>query len=439
MTARRLFFVGLLAIVARPVWAESAKVADGAPTALQDYVAKPDASYKWEIKSKPAEGKKKGVYNVQVTSQTWQGIDWVHTVNIFEPAELKFPNKCLLFNTGGRIGGAPNIAEQAMGMRLAQMTGARVIFLFQVPNQPLLGNKSEDDLITETFLRYLKTKDATWPLLFPMVKSVVRTMDAVQEIARKEWGTEIDGFLVSGASKRGWTSWLSAVADKRIYAIAPIVIDMLNTSKQMPYQIATWGEYSEQIQDYTRKGLVELLNNNPEIPLWKWVDPWTYRNQLSLPKLIINGTNDPYWVVDALNIYWDGLQGSKQILYVPNAGHGLEGGHDLALSTLSGYFARTASGKPMPAMNWRHEDAANGYRLKVSVNEDAVEGKLWSATSPTKDFRKAKWAAKPLSASGDGFVGEVEKPDQGHVALFGELRFKENGVTYSLSTQLRRE
>ena len=92
------------------------------------------------------------------------------------------------------------------------------------PTNRFYEGRREDDLIAYTFDQYLKTGDATWPLLFPMVKSAVRGMDAVQALAQKEFDQKIERFVVSGASKRGWTTWLSAAVDARVQAIAPRVL-----------------------------------------------------------------------------------------------------------------------------------------------------------------------------------------------------------------------
>src|SRR5262245_50417873 len=226
----------------------------------------------------------------------------------------------LLWNQGGKA----SPTSTFMAMRVAQQSKSPVAFLYGVPNQPLLDGKKEDALIAETFVRYLKTKDENWPLLLPMVKSVVKAMDAVQAFSKEEWKQPVEGFIISGASKRGWTTWLTAASgDPRVKAIAPAVIDMLNMKEQLPHQLKSFGAYSEMIGDYTKLGLAELPDSPEVRKLYGLVDPYSYREQLTLPKLILLGNNDPYWTVDALNLYWDGLKGDKWVMYVANAGHNL--------------------------------------------------------------------------------------------------------------------
>ena len=327
-----------------------------------------------------------------------------------------------------------------MGVKLAQAAQAPCVFLHQIPNQPLMGGRVEDDLISETFLKYLDSKDKTWPLLFPMVKSAVRAMDAIQELAEEEYGAQIEQFVVTGGSKRGWTTWLTAVADQRVAGIAPIVIDTLNLPVQMKHQMDTWGEYSEQIADYTSKGLVKVMHEQPDNPLWRWVDPYTYRHQLELPKLLINGTNDRYWVVDAMNLYWDQLAGQKHVLYVPNGGHGLDAGKEDALTTLAVFTQHVALDQQLPQLTWQHDEDHGRMRLTVGSDTIPESVALWSARSETRDFRSSKWSSTPIKASAEGsFTAHVDHPKSGHVAFHAEATYSFGPLIYGLSTQIRTE
>lgn len=436
-----LFLVSsVLTVDSRPAVAQKSG-GEMVPPALRKYVDRPEKVFAWKHKNKRRVGDGT-IYDLELTSQKWQGITWKHVLHIYEPAKVRFKRHVLLYVTGGSNNRRPGVDQIALGLRLAEKAGGRVAMLYQVPNQPLLGGRREDDLITETWLRFLKTGDANWPLLFPMVKSAVKAMDAVEAFGRSQWNQPAMRFVVTGGSKRGWTSWLTAVVDERVAAIAPMVIDTLNFQPQMKHQLDTWGKYSEQIIDYTSKGLIKPRSEESprDAQLRRMMDPYTYRKQLTLPKLLINATNDRYWVLDATNQYWDGLVGPKYLLQVPNAGHSLRGGRESALSTLAAFYQHMATSTPLPTLKWSHSRTTNGLRLLVKSSRVPKKASLWTARSDTKDFRKAKWSSQRMKSLKNGtFAGELPKPKTGHVALFGELQFSINGLTYALSTQIRRE
>lgn len=403
---------------------------------LIEYVNQPDAAFRWEVEDRQSttEGT---VYSLKLTSQVWQGIVWEHQLRVYEPSEIKYPELMLLLISGGSQGRKPRPEDALLGFGLTRLCGARCAVLFQVPNQPLLDGKKEDDLIAETFTLYMKTGDESWPLLFPMVKSAVRAMDALQEWAKQERKPSPKQFVVTGASKRGWTTWLTTAVDSRIAAIAPMVIDTLNMRQQMPNQLKVWGEYSEQLNDYTSRGMMEKFETPENLRLLRMVDPYYYLDRITLPKLIINGTNDRYWTLDALRFYWDELKGPKQVVYVPNAGHDLKENRNYALNGIGALFRHVAANRPMPAISWKYNDGKDGVlRLEISAVPTPKSVQLWVARSDSLDFRKARWESAPMRSNGSAFEAEVRRPDKGYVSLFGDLEYEVDGLTYHLSTQV---
>ncbi len=195
--------------------------ASDARAGLDEYVKKPDAAFAW-VQTGNHTTAAGTITSLKLTSQVWQGITWKHDLRIYEPREIAYPDAMLLFITGGNNESheaSDDDHKQFFG--LARLCGTRVAVLPRVPNQPLLDGKTEDELIAETFVRYIQTKDENWPLFFPMVKSAVRAMDSAQAWAKESGRPPVTRFVVTGGSKRGWTTWLTGAVDDRVVAIAP--------------------------------------------------------------------------------------------------------------------------------------------------------------------------------------------------------------------------
>jgi PhoPQ-activated pathogenicity-related protein len=401
------------------------------------YVQLPEPNYSWKLQSKKEIGGGT-IYDIHLVSQVWHGITWTHQLQVYQPKGVKPRSTMLMYNTGGKAD-AGNIA---LGFELARKSRSPVAILYGIPNQPLFGGKTEDGLIAETFVRYMDTKDPSWPLLFPMVKSVVKAMDALQSFSKEEWKEPLDGFVISGASKRGWTTWLTGASDARVKAIVPLVIDTLNMTRQMEHQKRSFGTYSEQIADYTERGLVPIPDNDLARGLWKMVDPFFYRDRITQPKLMILGNNDPYWTVDALNLYWDGLKGDKYITYVPNAGHdlsqdGKKDNHGRALASLAAFAKLSIDDKPLPKVTWKNGEADGKFRITATSDPAPNAARVWYAAAPTRDFRNAKWLEMPAAINGRTVEGAVGAKPGEYGAFYLDLDFDAGGLAYHLCTQIR--
>ena len=399
---------------------------------LYEYLGRPEPDFKWEKRGEKRLGNGT-VYDLHLVSQKWQGEIWSHRLQLFYPDNCKRTDFCTLLNTGG--GGSSS--EDFLGMTAATQAGAPFAILFHIPKQPLYGGKVEDELIVHTWMKYLETGDESWPLHFPMAKAVIKAMDVLQAFTKDAGKPRLERFLITGASKRGWTTWLvGASKDKRVAGIAPMVIDILNVAKQIPRQMESFGKPSEQVGDYTAMGFDKILATPQGKRLLELEDPWSYRNVLTMPKLIILGTNDRYWSQDALNIYWDDLKGDKWVLYTPNSGHGLED-RGRVVATLTAFARTLADRKPWPAPKWRYQDSPGGTKLVWESNVAPESARLFRCTSPTLDFRDSKWTSEELKVDGRRLVAESKAPESGCAAVFVETTFKTDDKPFTISTQLR--
>lgn len=418
-------------------------------TTLDDYVTAPDENYSYSlVNTITARGYT--AYVLEMTSQSWRNeteVDrtlWKHWLVIIKPDNAAGDKALLWISGGDNEGPAPREADKML-VNIALGGNSVVAELWMVPNQPLVfpdGGKPryEDAIIAYTFDKCMTTGDETWPLLLPMAKSAVRAMDTVQEyLSSLDSGSlDIDKFVVSGGSKRGWTTWLSAAVDERVIAIVPVVIDVLNMDKQMEHHFNAYGFYSEAIADYGEMNVFDRLDTPEGQALIGIVDPYEYRDRYTIPKFMINSTGDQFFLPDSSQFYFHDLQGEKYLRYVPNTDHGL-GGSDADKSLLV-FYQSILTGTPRPEFSWTIKEDGS---IEVKTVTTPTEVRLWQASNRNaRDFRLETigkvWQSSTLTEQSAGtYVAKVDEPEQGWTAFFVELVF-ESGLSepYKFTTQV---
>jgi PhoPQ-activated pathogenicity-related protein len=428
------------------------------PTALDTYVAAPDSSYKYSLKS-TLTGPGYTDYVIDLTSQTWRSpteVDrtvWKHWLQIIVPATLK-TTTAVLFIAGGSNSSTPPTTANQFGVTTATTLGAIATVLPTVPNEPLTfagetSPRSEDQIIAYTFNQFLNGGDANWPLLLPMVKSAVRAMDTTQAVITAQYNgsIQVNNFIVTGASKRGWTTWLTPAVDSRVRAIVPYVFDVLNAGVQLPHHKDTYvgvtqdivGGYSNAIQDYTNFHVFDRLSTPQGQALQRIVDPYQYlgRPTYNIPKYLVVSTGDQFFVSDSAQFYFSNLPGKNYIRSVPNTGHGL---NDDADTGAINFEKALLDGATLPSFSWNVTDG--GTTIAMTTIDSPIAVNMWQATNPNnRDFRVEtfgpNWTSSPLADQGGGhYIAHVNIPPTGATAFFIEMKYLVDGVQLTFTTQV---
>lgn len=443
MTAnRRLYFsvaVILLTLLAY-VGPTDAKARKGKKvTALDRYVAKPDPNYSFKITNTI---KKEGftVYVVRMTSQQWRTAEevdrpiWEHWMTIIQPDEVASPAG-FLFISGGSVNSKEPGLPSGIFTDMAVRTKSVVAELKMVPYEPLTfkdetKSRTEDGIIAYTWEKFMRTGDENWPLRLPMTKAAVRALDTVTAVSASTEGgkkaAKVEKFIVSGGSKRGWTTWTTAIVDDRVVAIVPYVIDCLNLEKGLEHHYRAYGFWAPAVHDYLN--VVTWAGTPQYKALMDIEDPYSYRDRLTMPKMIINSAGDQFFLPDSSQFYFDDLKGEKHLRYVPNSNHSLDGTD--APMTLDAFYESVLKGTPRPRYSWKFEKDGS---ITVNTVDKPTEVRLWYATNPkTRDFRMEligkAYKSEVLQPVKEGvYVGKMAKPETGFTAYFVEMTFPSGG------------
>ena len=413
-------------------------------TLLKEYTAKRDAAYEYKVVN-VIKGEGYSTFIIKLISQKWLSDKevkdpiWWHWLTVVVPDGVEVNTAMLVIGGGNRKSPIPTKHDD-MALQLALGSQSIVANLHNVPNQPMefvnddYGPRVEDELIAYGWKQFLdggsKDADATWLARFPMTNAAVRAMDALVDFTSKKDIPTIEKFVVTGASKRGWTTWTTAIVDDRVVAIIPIVIDMLNAIPSFQHHWQVYGKWAAAIGDYEKMGIMEWQNSKEYARLMEITEPYTYKDELTLPKLLLNATGDQFFIPDSWQFYWNDLKGEKHLRYVPNSEHSM-GGTDV-LETVGSFYQMILAKQERPTFDWSVKNGTVHIQTHPKFQPTSIT--LWQAHNPkARNFQVDEigrtYQASEVPTTADGqYAISIPSPSKGYAAFYVELSFSGLGT-----------
>lgn len=442
-------------------------------TPLDRYVNAPDEHYEYrELNSFEYEWAP-GVtsYTLNMTSQKWLDESWTTTpiwwhiqyVNI--PDEVRFPNVCLMFIEGGRnnpeVGDPTDNPFFDMVARFASELGVVTTLLKQIPNQsitftddPTQKRRSEDSFIAYTWMRFIEdTSNPEILARMPMTKAAVRALDTATSFAReKNSAIDIQDFYVGGGSKRGWTAWTLACVDRRVKVVLPMVMDLLNFTASLHHHYMSFGGWSFAFEPYYNENITQYLDHPNTQLMAQIIDPYAYRERLTMPKLIVAATGDEFFLLDDSHYYYDGLPGPTYMMMCENTHHSLIFHRERILENMVAFFLAQETGFELPQLTWTRavENGIGSIVVNSTITPQNVyfyHAETWAeAIGGRRDFRVITddnihlvWWEEDVAEDlgGNSYRAAMNVVEGEFVGMFVLLHFAgPNGTTIEFTTEV---
>ena len=441
-------------------------------TPLDDYVRAPDQHYEF-IFLKKFRGPNCTFHVLNMTSLKWLTEEfsdkpiWWHYLTIIVPDKVLVSDTAFVWvDQGSNHDDIPGLSDPFLALISAISVGANTVTatVKQIPNQPVVFTKDktrksrhEDALIAWPWLKFLEngSNPEILPRL-PMTKAVVRAMDTVSTYVRsldKEY--DICKFVIGGASKRGWTTWMTAAVDKRVVAMVPVVMDLLNMRKSLHHHYRALGGWSFAFKDYIAMNVTEFLDSPNMDKMAAIIDPLTYSSRYDMPKLVVSATGDEFFMPDDSHYYYDVLRGPTYLKITPNAEHTLIGHIGDAILAIKSFYMSVTHNSTLPTFSWTRSQTDTGGRISVHTSIEPKSVTVFHAiTLPTgrRDFRlfvsgptpgskipqPVLWFKKKAKQiSKVHYVAEVDRPIKGWAGFFVQLQFHGvDNTTLEFTTEL---
>jgi PhoPQ-activated pathogenicity-related protein len=352
------------------------------------------------------------------------GALWTHQVVVTVPKVLKIKDRAVIYNTGAcnENPSLPKSTDEELAAidDLGSKVGIITVLLYQNPNCHLVfpsdpsGKKREEDaVIAWGWYQFIKTGDPEWLPHIAMAKAVMQGMRAVQQYTAEQHIADIDGWIVSGASKRGWTTWLVGCVKcpscPTVVGIAPVVPIVPDLRAGLHHMYRSYGGWSFAFQDYLDVNLTQYLDDPSFANMMKIVDPIYYADRLErLPKIVSVSSDDEFMMMEWTRLWWSKMPGETHLMIANNAEHSMASGIFELIANLANFVSSVSLHGTRPSFTW-DIDLENGV-ISVTIPSNVKHGKvvLRHATTLHADRRDFRWVAAPVN-------GKCKLPEIGPV------------------------
>jgi PhoPQ-activated pathogenicity-related protein len=302
----------------------------------------------------------------------------------------------------------PTDARVRIAYEIAGMTGYFGAFILQIPNggvrfsnDPDNMSRTEDKFIAWTWKTYIDPDDKYYknPSILarmPMTKGCTRGLTAISEFIESETGRVVNTFGVGGGSKRGWTAWSVAATDRRVIAVTPMVMSLLNFNDTLQAHYRNLGGWTWVFNDYWELNLTQHFHDdlvtNWDYGLWSYEDMFRYEPRLALiPKLLVSACGDEFFLLTDHPYWWNEMGGEKWLMMNQNAEHSLAPWYEKIGETVGSWLMLLYEEELpyVPQMVWLQGITATGAaRILASTDStpDVIQG--WQAHTWRNDTRK---------------------------------------------------
>jgi PhoPQ-activated pathogenicity-related protein len=368
-------------------------------TPLDDYVHRVDTNYAWEV----IESYDYPEYTLDVlnlTSQEWMDESfsnnsiWFHYLSIFIPKNLVIRDAAyILIGNGNNDDPAPDPELDRMQRTadFAVQTGAVSAYLRMVPFQPIYFadsrfGKTEDQIIGYSWNVYITDPDEPNPdvnALLPMTKAAKTALDAITEFTTQQDPTiQLVKFMPHGFSKRGWTTWLLGCVDRRVFAMAPTVLDLLNMVPNLEHHYRALGGWSWAFIPYWTEDVSRYLYHPRTAEMITFMDPISYNERLTMPKLVISASGDQFFPPDGANFWYSDINQPTYLQVWENDDHNLDTHLDEIDHNVQAFFLNAYRSLSYPQFSWtRQEDETSGTIIVTTSTPPLTITSWWADTT----------------------------------------------------------